>query len=85
MFFVVAKYRYDTAMEKDMLVDREALHRMVLLRRQFYDRFCRRAIKELDAEVNQEKVNEMAPMRTFMQWVVDWLDREEAAAIESQA
>lgn len=57
MFFVVAKYRYDTAMEKDMLVDREALHRMVLLRRQFYDRFCRRAIKELDAEVNQVHID----------------------------
>jgi hypothetical protein len=24
----------------------------------------------------QEKLKDMAPMRTFMQWVVDWLDRE---------
>jgi hypothetical protein len=31
----------------------------------------------------QEKLKDMAPMRAFMQWVVDWLDRELAESAKS--
>jgi Ser/Thr protein kinase RdoA (MazF antagonist) len=36
-------------------VDRPRLHRMVLLRREFYSRFCRRALDELNADPEYEK------------------------------
>lgn len=58
-------------------VDRDALDRMVLLRKEFYERFCRRALKELD----EDEANGAEPkpgMRVFMEWVVNWLDREAA-------
>jgi Ser/Thr protein kinase RdoA (MazF antagonist) len=41
--------------EPEHRVDRESLTRMVLLRREFYSRFCRRAIRELNEDPEYEK------------------------------
>ncbi len=49
---------------------------VVLLRRTFYDRFCHRALRELDADAAYEA--RAGPMRGFMQWVAEWCDRENA-------
>jgi hypothetical protein len=46
-------YRYDSALPNGEKVDREALDRMVLLRREFYNRMCRGSLKELDEEPDQ--------------------------------
>jgi len=48
-------------------VDRDALQRMVLLRRLFYETFCRKAVQELE---------ETDPMFGFCKMVVDFMDRE---------
>ncbi|KAI9010780.1 kinase-like domain-containing protein [Hyaloraphidium curvatum] len=56
-------------------VDRAALDRMIELRKLFYERFCRRAIVELD-EDEAKGADPKPAMRVFMTWVVDWLDRE---------
>jgi hypothetical protein len=50
---------------------------VVLLRRTFYDRFCHRALRELDADAAYEA--RAGPMRGFMQWVAEWCDRENAS------
>eukprot|EP00762_Andalucia_godoyi_P007483 ANDGO_07827.mRNA.1 hypothetical protein DICPUDRAFT_155334 len=52
-------------------VDTAALQRMVRLRRELYSRFCRRAVLELDPT---------SFMGQFCQYIVQWLDREDAAA-----
>jgi hypothetical protein len=98
--------RYDSASEGGVKVDREALDRMVLLRREFYDRICRATLSEIMEESDQvcesrivtsssskdrlksicgpvsfplqNKLKALEPMRRFMQWVVEWLDREAA-------
>ncbi|CAF2088569.1 unnamed protein product [Rotaria magnacalcarata] len=49
-------------------VDRDALQRMVLIRRELYKRFCRKALLELPAE---------HPMAQFCQFVTDSFDKEE--------
>jgi Ser/Thr protein kinase RdoA (MazF antagonist) len=48
-------------------VDREMLQRMINIRREFYKRFCQRAIKELPAE---------HPMAYFCNYIVNWLSKE---------
>lgn len=47
-------------------VDREMLARMIEIRRQFYRRFCLRAVQELPAD---------HPMGLFCKYIVDWLDK----------
>jgi len=48
-------------------VDRNALHRMLMLRKGLYDRFCRRALAEGDVPKD---------MKGFLEFIVNWLDRE---------
>lgn len=48
-------------------VNREELHRMLMMRRSLYDRFCRRALQEGDVPKD---------MKGFLEFVVNWLDRE---------
>ena len=55
----------------------------VLLRRTFYDRFCHRALRELDADAAYEA--RAGPMRGFMQWVAEWCDRENASGAAAAA
>eukprot|EP01129_Flabellula_baltica_P011898 TRINITY_DN5288_c0_g1_i1.p1 TRINITY_DN5288_c0_g1~~TRINITY_DN5288_c0_g1_i1.p1 ORF type:complete len:335 (+),score=56.10 TRINITY_DN5288_c0_g1_i1:36-1007(+) len=52
-------------------VDMDALQRMVMLRREFYETFCREAIKELNEGF----------MYQFCQMIVDWIDGEIAKGI----
>lgn len=48
-------------------VDREALQRMVELRRQLYKRFCKRAVIELSPD---------SPIVKFCEYMNSWLDKE---------
>ena len=59
-----------------LLVFSVSAHPVVLLRRTFYDRFCHRALRELDADAAYEA--RAGPMRGFMQGVAEWGDRENA-------
>ena len=54
--------------ESGFVVDRAALQRMILIRRELYNRFCRRAILEIPAD---------HPMASFCKSVVDAFDKEE--------
>ena len=58
-----------------VVVDREALHRMVMIRRELYRRFCRKALLELPPEHEMTK---------FCQSVTDFFDREEAETRHSE-
>ncbi len=49
-------------------VDREALHRMVMIRRQLYVRFCRKAVLELAPD---------HPIFDFCKFMADFFDKEE--------
>ena len=51
-----------------VVVDREALQRMVMIRRELYRRFCRRAVLELPAD---------HPMANFCKFVNDSFDKED--------
>lgn len=51
-----------------IIVDRNALKRMVLIRRELYRRFCRKALLELPEE---------HPMAKFCKFVTDFFDNEE--------
>ena len=57
-------------------VDRDRLGRMVLLRKQFYELFCRRAMSEGDIPVD---------MSAFIQYIVDWFDREKSTISSATA
>lgn len=46
-------YRYDSAFPDGEKVDRAAVDRMVLLRREFYDRMCHECLKEIDEMTDQ--------------------------------
>lgn len=59
-------------------VDVHELRRMTALRREFYERFCRRAMREL-APAGELVREDVAGMYAFVKFVVDWLDREAAA------
>ena len=50
------------------IVDRAALQRMVMIRRELYRRFCRKAVLELPAD---------HPMAGFCKSVADFFDNEE--------
>ncbi|CAF1308999.1 unnamed protein product [Rotaria sordida] len=52
-------------------VDRAALQRMVMIRRELYRRFCRKALLELPAD---------HPMARFCKTITDFFDKEEAEA-----
>lgn len=56
-------------------VDRAALQRMVLIRRELYRRFCRRAVLELAPE---------HPMAAFCKSVADFFDKEDQEASSQQ-
>lgn len=56
-------------------VDRDALTRMTFLRKDFYENFCRRGVKELE-EDEEAGAPPKTAMKVFMTWVVEWLDRE---------
>lgn len=51
-----------------VVVDRAALQRMVMIRRELYRRFCRLALLELPAE---------HPMARFCKFITDFFDKEE--------
>ncbi len=53
------------------VVDRAALHRMVMIRRELYVRFCRRAVLELPPE---------HPMADFCQFMVNFFEKEDKEA-----
>jgi len=61
---------YESVMGRNT-VDRDALNRMLMLRRSLYDRFCRRALVEGDPPQD---------MKGFLEYVVNWLDRERREA-----
>jgi Ser/Thr protein kinase RdoA (MazF antagonist) len=77
--WIVAGYEsgLDSALpsEAPHKVDMTALERMLKLRKEFYERFCRRGLKELE-EDEANGVDPKTGMKVFMSWVVDWLDRE---------
>lgn len=54
-----------------LAVDREALQRMVIIRRELYRRFCRAAVLELPAD---------HPMAGFCRFIVEFFDKEEKQA-----
>jgi len=70
-----------------MKVDREALERMVLLRKQFYENFCRRGLKEVEEDVAAGRIEEgtIAGMKAFMSWVVAWMDRSPSSLSSSSS
>eukprot|EP01123_Difflugia_compressa_P005629 TRINITY_DN1759_c0_g1_i1.p1 TRINITY_DN1759_c0_g1~~TRINITY_DN1759_c0_g1_i1.p1 ORF type:complete len:339 (+),score=63.89 TRINITY_DN1759_c0_g1_i1:40-1017(+) len=51
-------------------VDREALKRMIHLRKCFYYKFCSRAVRELEGD--EVRIG----MKMFCKFVTDWIDRE---------
>jgi Ser/Thr protein kinase RdoA (MazF antagonist) len=55
--------------EECVCIDRAALHRMVMIRRELYRRFCRKALSELPAE---------HAMAQFCKRVTDFFDKEES-------
>jgi Ser/Thr protein kinase RdoA (MazF antagonist) len=65
---------YESVMGRDS-VDRDALNRMLMLRRSLYDRFSRRALQEGDTPPD---------MKGFLEFIVKWLDREEREAFSKK-
>ncbi|CAF0961206.1 unnamed protein product [Adineta steineri] len=55
--------------EEGTVVDREALRRMVIIRRELYSRFCRQAVLELSPE---------HPMAEFCQFMTDFLNKDKS-------
>eukprot|EP00741_Cyanophora_paradoxa_P006055 tig00000981_g5873.t1 len=73
---IVAAYeRGLAAAGEPAAVDRGALGRMVELRREFYYRFCRRAVGELDAD---------SFMGKFCNYIVRWIEGERAGGPRAQ-
>lgn len=57
------------------MMDYNVLKRMLLLRKQQYDRFCRKAIVELEAPQSTNEPNPGAEaMRAFCKFVIEWID-----------
>ena len=60
-------------------VNRDVFRRMVLLRRNFYVRFCRRALVEINEDIAMGKTDAetLQGMKVFMEWVVNALNNEQ--------